>query len=133
MLFDWVRDGTDPFVVVGVVVVLVGPLLVLVSVLVVETSEVDVLVGVGLDVDEEVDSEVEVEVESGVEGTGVLGTAPADDELPRGPPRQYLYSLLKLQLVEFYFCLLRDGFHRSRSAFEMSQIAAAAWQLLRPN
>src|SRR4051794_1783409 len=129
MLFDWVGDGTVPFVVVGVVVVLVGSLLVLVSVLVFETSEVDVLVGVGLDVDEEVDSEVEVEVEveSGVEGAGVLGTAPADDELPRGPPRQYLYSLLKLQLVEFDFCLLSDGFHRSRSAFEMSQMAAAAW------
>jgi hypothetical protein len=90
-----------------------------------------VLVGVGLDSDEEVDVEVEVEVESGVEGAGVLGTAPEEDELaPDRPSIQYLYSLLKLQLVELKFCLFSDGFHWSRSAFDISQNATAAWQLL---
>lgn len=41
------------------------------------------LVGAGLDVDEEV--EVEVEVVSGVEGAGVLGTAPEEDAFPLVP------------------------------------------------
>lgn len=47
MLFDWVGDGTAPFVDVEVAVVLVGLLLVLVSLSVVEVREVDVLVGLG--------------------------------------------------------------------------------------
>jgi hypothetical protein len=36
MLFDWVGDGTAPFVVVGIAVVLVGSLIELVSLSVVE-------------------------------------------------------------------------------------------------
>jgi len=126
MLFDWVGDGTAPFVDVGVAVVLVGLRLVLVSLPVVEVREVDVLVGVGLDVDEE------VEVVSGVEGAGVLGTPPEDDALAPGPSIQYLYFLLKSQLVEFDFCFFSDGFHLSKSACEISQKVPAAWQLLTP-
>lgn len=88
------------------------------------------LVGVGLDVDEEV--EVEVEVVSGVEGTGVLGTAPEEDAFSSGPSIQYLYSLLKPQPLEFDFCLFKDGFHLSKSAFETSQKSAATLQSLTP-
>lgn len=88
------------------------------------------LVGAGLDVDEEV--EVEVEVVSGVEGAAVLGTAPEEDAFPLVPAIQYLYFLLKLQPLDFDFCLLKDGFHLSKSAWETSQKEAATWQLLTP-
>lgn len=70
------------------------------------------LVGVGLDVEE-------VEV-------------PEDDALAPGPSIQYLYFLLKSQLVEFDFCSFSDGFQLSNSACEISQKVPAAWQLLMP-